>query len=89
MSGGQISGNIALLQQQCVCGERSGGTIYGSNVGNTLKTTAHGNSYRHAVYVYSESKKHNSTAGMGVTLDSSKAGLSGGWGENDRALKVL
>jgi hypothetical protein len=54
-------------------------TIYGSDASAALKNTAiKGDSYGHAVYV-SSSKKRNTTAGAGVTLDSSKSGAAGGW----------
>jgi NAD(P)H-dependent FMN reductase len=58
--------------------KQSGGTIYGSNADSTLKNTAiivGIEPYGHAVYV-SSSKKRNTTAGAGVTLNS---GTSGGW----------
>jgi hypothetical protein len=59
--------------------QQSGGTIYGSNAGSTLKNTAaNGDSYGHAVYV-SGSKKRNLTAGVGVMLDSRVDGSAGGW----------
>jgi hypothetical protein len=59
--------------------KQSGGTIYGSNASTELKNTAtNGDSYGHAVYV-SSTMKRNSTAGEGVTLNSSSSGSAGGW----------
>jgi uncharacterized repeat protein (TIGR02543 family) len=80
MSSGAISGNTAtgIGGGVFVYGtftKQSGGIIYGSNADASLKNTAtSGNG--HAVYVSSGSKKRNSTAGVGVTLNS---GTSGGW----------
>jgi predicted outer membrane repeat protein len=58
--------------------KESGGTIYGSNANSTLKNTAtEGDSYGHAVlYVGDSPKKRNSTAGIGVILNT---GTKGGW----------
>jgi hypothetical protein len=58
--------------------KQSGGIIYGSN-GGALKNTAYSDSRGHAVYVSSGSKKRNSTAGVGVTLNSAEYGNVGGW----------
>jgi hypothetical protein len=45
-----------------------------------LKNTASNDNSGHAVYVLtSPAKKRNTTAGSGVTLDSSKCGAAGGW----------
>jgi uncharacterized repeat protein (TIGR02543 family) len=84
MSGGEISGNTSTLGGGVyVSGtftKQWGGIIYGSNASSTLKNTAtRSESDSHAVYVSSGSKKRNSTAGAGVTLDSGKAGSAGGW----------
>ncbi|MDR1072820.1 MAG: hypothetical protein LBL45_04000 [Treponema sp.] len=87
MSGGTISGNSAAsggggvaVGKNGTFTKQSGGVIYGSNASGTLKnTTTEGNSYGHAVYVDNSSKKRNSTAGIGVTLDSSRIGSAGGW----------
>ncbi|MDR1215358.1 MAG: penicillin-binding protein activator LpoB [Treponema sp.] len=79
-SGGTISGNSASDEGGGVSvygtfTKQAGGVIYGSDASGTLKnTTTSGNG--HAVYVYSGSKKRNSTAYVGVTLDS---GSAGGW----------
>jgi uncharacterized repeat protein (TIGR02543 family) len=85
MSGGTISANTAyygggVYVSGGIFTKQSGGVIYGSNAGSTLKNTATSDSYGHAAYVSSGGKKRNSTAGTGVTLDSSK-GVSdgGGW----------
>jgi hypothetical protein len=51
--------------------KQSGGVIYGSDASDTLKNTAH------TVYM-SSSKKRNTTAREGVTLDSTKDGAAGG-----------
>jgi hypothetical protein len=72
-----VNSNGTFIKQQ------SGGTIYGSNESdNSLKNTAtNGDSYGHAVYVSSSGGwfgKRNTTAGIGVTLDSTKTILEGG-----------
>jgi hypothetical protein len=88
MSGGTISGHTTAKEGGGVyvgsgtfVKQQSGGIIYGSNESDsTLKNTAtSGNSYGHAVYVYSGGKVRNTTAGVGVTLDSSLSGPAGGW----------
>jgi uncharacterized repeat protein (TIGR02543 family) len=84
MSGGTISGNAASdgggVYVSGAFTKQSGGIIYGSDAGAALKNTAtSGESNGHAVYVWSGSKKRNTTAGVGVTLDSSIAGPAGGW----------
>jgi hypothetical protein len=83
MSGGTISGNTSEVGGGvCVSGgtftKQSGGTIYGSDASALLKNTASSDSYGHAVYIYDDSrnKKRNTTAGVGVTLNS---GSSSGW----------
>ncbi|MDR1175656.1 MAG: hypothetical protein LBK83_09350 [Treponema sp.] len=87
MNGGEISGNAASGifgsgGGVCVGGgtftKQPGGIIYGSNADSSLKNTAYGGNYGYAVYV-SSSKKRNTTAGEGVTLDSTKDGAAGGW----------
>jgi predicted outer membrane repeat protein len=86
MSGGTISGNTASDSGGGVYADygdtftkQSGGIIYGSDAGDALKNTADGGD-GHAVYVYSSpKKKRNTTAGEGVTLDSTKSGSDGGW----------
>jgi hypothetical protein len=89
MSSGTISGNSAYYYGGGVYvnayygtfTKESGGTIYGSGANSTLKNTAvYGDSYGHAVYVLgSPSKKRNSTAGTGVTLNSGTSGTGSGW----------
>jgi hypothetical protein len=87
MSGGTISGNSAFDDGGgvCVWGEntftkQAGGTIYGSNAEAALRNTAGSDSHGHAVYVStSSSKKRNTTAWEGVTLDSRVSGPAGGW----------
>jgi hypothetical protein len=61
--------------------KQAGGIIYGSNESNALKNTAtRGDGYGHAVYdSWSPTKKRNTTAGTGVTLDSRVTGTAGGW----------
>jgi uncharacterized repeat protein (TIGR02543 family) len=87
MSGGEVSGNSAsrgggVFVDGGTFAKQSGGTIYGSNASDSLKNTAtSGDSYGHAVYVSSGSKKRNSTAGAGVALDSAAIGTAGGWEE--------
>jgi hypothetical protein len=58
--------------------KQSGGIIYGSNESDiSLKNTA---SSGQAVLVYASSQKgRNTTAGVGVMLDSTKDGEAGGW----------
>jgi hypothetical protein len=51
-----------------------GGIIYGSDASGNLKNTA-GNG--HAVYAYG--RRRDTTAGEGVTLNSTKYGSAGGW----------
>ncbi|MDR1220703.1 MAG: hypothetical protein LBK73_13970 [Treponema sp.] len=83
-SGGTISGNKAssrgggmYVYSSSTFTKQTGGVIYGSDASGTLKNTAPNGS---AVYVDSSpTKKRNSTAGVGVTLDSTKSGSAGGW----------
>jgi uncharacterized repeat protein (TIGR02543 family) len=89
MSGGTISGNTAASASYGSGGvfvyngtfiKQSTGIIYGSNALDTaLNNTASSDSYGHAVYVSSGSKKRNNTAGVGVTMNSGTSGSSGGW----------
>jgi uncharacterized repeat protein (TIGR02543 family) len=89
MEGGEISGNSASASYDYAFGggvyvgsgtfiKMQDAVIYGSNAESTLKNTAvSGDSYGHVIYVDSSpAKKRNTTAGAGVTLNSS---LSGGW----------
>ena len=85
MHDGIISGNTARYGGGGVYVDdgrftKSVGIIYGSNASDGLKNTA-GNG--HAAYVSSRSnsgsKKRNSTAGEGVSLDSEVSGSAGGW----------
>jgi uncharacterized repeat protein (TIGR02543 family) len=75
MDGGEISGNTAerygggVFVNSGTFTKQSGGVIYGSDANDTLENT--GSSGGHAVYV-SGGKQYNSTAGEGVTLDSTK-----------------
>jgi hypothetical protein len=86
MSGGTISGNTAYegggvyVNVYGTFTKQSGGIIYGSDADAGLKNTStYGNG--HAVYVRSGSsaKIRNTTAGVGVTLDSRTSGSAGGW----------
>jgi uncharacterized repeat protein (TIGR02543 family) len=87
MSGGEISSNTSssygggVYISNGTFAKQSGGIIYGSNESSSLKNTAtSGDSYGHAVYVNSSPTKiRNTTAGYGVTLDSSISGAAGGW----------
>jgi uncharacterized repeat protein (TIGR02543 family) len=91
MNGGEISGNTASPPSSSRGGgvyvdggatftKQTGGVIYGSDAAGTLQNTAGGGtSYGHAVYVSDEGKKRNTTAGAGITLDSSVSGSVGGW----------
>jgi hypothetical protein len=56
--------------------KQSGGIIYGSDASASLRNTA-SSGYGHAVYA--NGKKRDSTAGVGVTLDSTVSGSAGGW----------
>jgi uncharacterized repeat protein (TIGR02543 family) len=92
MSDGEISGNTAHCYNSSpsygggvasfgTFTKQSGGTIYGDTdtthtAGSTENTARNGAG--HAVYVDS-GKKRNTTAGVGVTLDSAKDGAAGGW----------
>ncbi|MDR1326601.1 MAG: fibronectin type III domain-containing protein [Treponema sp.] len=80
MSGGEISGNSGpwgggVYVYWGTFTKQSGGVIYGSNGGSLQNSASNGP----AVYVISGSKKRNSTAGVGVLLDSTKSGSAGGW----------
>jgi hypothetical protein len=85
MSGGEIGGNTAFygggvdVSGGGAFAKQPGGTIYGSDAGARLKNTA-GND-GHAVYVDASAvKKRNTTAGLGVALDSAKTvSEGGGW----------
>ncbi|MHB9293610.1 hypothetical protein Holit_02737 [Hollandina sp. SP2] len=81
MNGGEISGNTTSYGGGGVYVygtgtfiKQSDGTIYGSDASDPLKNTA--GSDGHAV---GGSKKRNTTAGSGVTLDSRLDGFAGGW----------
>ena len=80
MSGGEISGNTAGNGGGVyVSGgftKQSGGIIYGSDAESGLRNTAAGSTESRGQAVYANGKKRDSTAGVGVTLDSSSAG---GW----------
>jgi hypothetical protein len=88
MSGGEISGNEACYGGGVYVDtsgnarfiKNSGGAIYGSDESNSaLKNTAVYDS-GHAVYISSSPAKiRDTTAGAGVTLDSTKTGPEGGW----------
>jgi hypothetical protein len=60
--------------------KETGGIIYGSDASGTLKNTASGYVYGHAVYA-TFNEKRNTTVGEGVTLDSTKSGAEGGWAD--------
>jgi uncharacterized repeat protein (TIGR02543 family) len=81
MSGGVISDNSASsgggVYVPGTFTKQSGGVIYGSNASSGLKNTSSVNN-GHAVYV-SSGKIRNTTAGVGVTLDSAVSGSTGGW----------
>jgi hypothetical protein len=77
MSGGEISGNTTNgygggVYISSGTFTKQGGTIYGSNASDSLKNIAtSGDSYGHAVYVYSGGKIRNTTADSSVNLDNS------------------
>jgi hypothetical protein len=83
MSGGMISDNTSswgggvYVESQGTFTKQSGGTIYGSDAYYALRNTA--SFAGHAVYVGSVNRYRNTTAGVGVTLDSTKSGVAGGW----------
>jgi hypothetical protein len=91
MNGGTISGNTAgacgggvfVYSRIYKFTKQSGGTIYGSDADIALKNTASGNGEGHAVYVrdslLAPTKIRDTTAGPGVTLDSTVSGAAGGW----------
>jgi uncharacterized repeat protein (TIGR02543 family) len=87
MRGGTISGNTASYSGGGVSvgyngtfTKQTNGIIYGSSSSGTLRNTAmNGDSYGHAVYVYSGQKKRTTTAGSGLFLNSSASGTAGGW----------
>jgi hypothetical protein len=84
MNGGEISSNSVsssygggvYVGSGGTFTKQSGGVIYGSNAGSLSNSASNRGQ---AVYVDSGSKQRNSTAGEGVTLDSSKSGSAGGW----------
>jgi len=83
MNAGTISSNTAV-KGGGVCASntfiKTGGTIYGSNA--SASNMASSDEYGHAIAIgswYSINKKRNTTAGPGVTMDSSISGPSGGW----------
>jgi hypothetical protein len=88
MSGGTISGNSASSSASAYGGgvfvnggtftKQSGGVIYGSNGGDLQNSATNGP----AVSVYKSSSSYyyrNTTAGVGVTLNSGISGSAGGW----------
>ena len=82
MSGGTLSGNNGgsrgggvYVGSSGTFTKESGGTIYGMDASDSLKNTA---TYGYAAYV-SSGERRNSTAGEGVTLDSSVSSEAGGW----------
>jgi hypothetical protein len=85
-SGGTISGNSATyndgggvyVSSSGTFTKQSDGIIYGSDTDAGLKNTAT-SGVGHAVYVSSGNKKRDTTAGVSVTLDSTKDGAAGGW----------
>ncbi|GHV74836.1 hypothetical protein AGMMS49940_21380 [Spirochaetia bacterium] len=95
MSGGEIGGNTASSSSSSTSYSYGGGVyigsgtftkstgciIYGSNVSATLKNTASSGFYwdGHAVYISTGSRKRNTTAGVGVPMNSSIGGATGGW----------
>jgi hypothetical protein len=93
MQSGEISGNTTTVYNSYGGGvyvassgtfTKTGGTITGyaddAVNGNAVKNgSVVQNNRGHAVYVYSGSKRRESTAGPGVNLDSSISGAAGGW----------
>ena len=86
MNSGTISGNTASSYGGGVYVESGAfikqleGIIYGSNnINPALNNTAFDDNYGHTVYINSSAQKRNTTAGVGVSLDSSKPGVADGW----------
>ncbi|MDR2176577.1 MAG: InlB B-repeat-containing protein [Treponema sp.] len=85
MSGGTISGNTAYFGGGVFLYNngtftKQGGIIYGSDADDGLRNTAHDDNCGHAVFVnVSPGTIRNTTAGLGVTLNSTKNGAAGGW----------
>jgi uncharacterized repeat protein (TIGR02543 family) len=90
--GGTISANTAdwgggvyvNVANKAVFTKEANGVIYGLNAEDALKNTATGaGASGHAVYVYagdnSLNTRRTTTAGSGVTLNSSLSGSAGGW----------
>jgi hypothetical protein len=84
MTGGEIRGNDANFYGGGVSVyngarfQKTGGAIYGSDEtddGSKNTATLGGN----AVYVWDGPQKRNTTAGVGVNLDSTTDGTAGGW----------
>jgi uncharacterized repeat protein (TIGR02543 family) len=84
INGGEISDNTAsdgggIYVQNGNFVKQTGGIIYGANSSDALRNTAtNGNGYGHAVYT-TNGRIRNTTAGSGVTLNSSIDGTAGGW----------
>lgn len=84
MTGGEISGNtsdagggVMVSVDGIFTKSSAGGVIYGNNASPAaLKNSASGNG--DAVYV-PDPKVRNTTAGIGIALDSTKTGAAGGW----------
>ena len=91
MSGGEISGNTASangggvhVESGSVYGsgtftKQSDGIIYGSDAESGLRNTADTGQAAYVNVESSSAKKRDSTAGVGVTLDSAVSGSAGGW----------
>jgi hypothetical protein len=90
MSGGTISGNTSMSGGGVFVMANNGGTftkqlggvIYGSNESNSVlrNTATSGTNSGHAVYVsVSPIRIRNTTAGVGVTMNSAVSGSAGGW----------
>ena len=76
MNAGTISGNNSsgvYVDSSGTFTKESGGTIYGVNADSALRNNGY------AAYVSSGPKIRNTTAGIGVTLNSGVSGLAGGW----------
>jgi hypothetical protein len=82
MTGGTISrnsssngGGVCVNTNGTFTKSGTAGIIYGSNAEGDSNTASNGP----AVYVYSGSKKRNTTARVSQALDSGKSGTAGGW----------
>jgi hypothetical protein len=92
MNGGEISGNTATYDGGGVrvsygTFTKQAGVIYGADAGVSLKNTARGAGYGHAVYIFSK-KKRDGTVGEDAALNSTAEGAAGGWVEYATSIQI-